>query len=740
MVEIQGRVEQIVYKNDENGYTVAKIKYNKELISVVGYMPFLTEGQEVKIQGEWSVHNTFGQQIKAEACEEIIPATTDGIEKYLASGLITGIGPVTAKKIVEKFGADALDIIEMNPMKLTEVDGIGEKKAAVIAEAFKEQRELRQVMVFLQSYGISTTYGLKIYKKYGQDTVRIVKENPYRLCDEISGIGFKTADKIARNLGIDLSSKPRVMAGIKYILSNFTLNGNTYMPKEMLIQECIKLLNVPSDLIEDSMVALMTSRQIVIEDMEDGFGVYLNTLYFSELGVAKRILELSLNKFNHAFDGIDEEITEYERENNIEFALEQRQAIIEGVKNGVCIITGGPGTGKTTIIKCIIKIFEKRGMFIVLAAPTGRAAKRITETTGYEAKTIHRLLEMEYIPGEGYPTFSKDEGDPIEADVIIIDEASMVDIVLMNSLLKAVAAGTKLIIVGDVDQLPSVGPGDVLRDIIESKVISVVRLNKIYRQADTSLITLNAHKINNGEMPILNEKDKDFFFIHQTNSSEIVEEIVKLVNTRLPSFKKGYDPIKDIQVLSPMRKGEAGIYNLNQRLQEVLNPPSSTKGEKEFRDFVFRAGDKVMQIKNNYNIEWRRIAGEGEEEGTGVFNGDIGFIEEIDKENQNLSVIYDDEKRVVYDFSNLDELELAYAITIHKSQGSEFPVVVIPVCYGPPMLMTRNLIYTGVTRAKQLVVLTGIRPALSMMVKNKTIAKRFSGLKKRIVNLVQIIK
>lgn len=739
MVEIEGTVEHIVYKNDENGYTVAKIKHNKDTVAAVGYMPFLNEGQKVKLQGEWTMHQTFGQQLKVESCEEIMPATLDGIEKYLSSGLIPGVGPVTAKRIVEKFGMDSLDIIEMNPGKLTEIEGIGEKKALAIAEAFNEQRELREVMVALQSYGISATYGIRIYKRYGQDTLKIVKENPYRLCDEISGIGFKTADKIARNLGMDMNSSYRIMAGIKYVLTGCTANGHVYLPKLTLMDEAAKLLNVPADLVEDALTSLAVSKQIVADDIEGDVAIYLTPFYFSELGVAKRLIELSLQDIKDELDDIESVIKEYEENYNIELAGEQKSAIIEGVRNGVCIITGGPGTGKTTIIKCIIEIFMKKGMEIALAAPTGRAAKRITEATGYEAKTIHRLLEMEYMPGESYPVFSRDEGNPIEADAVIIDEASMVDILLMNSLLKAIAAGTRLIMVGDVDQLPSVGPGNVLRDIIESHALSVVRLNRIYRQADESLIAINAHRINRGEMPVLNDRDKDFFFIQKNNPRDIADEIVKLIDTRLPSFKDGFDPMKDIQVLSPTRKGEAGVYNLNIMLQQILNPESSKKGEKQFRDFIFRQGDKVMQIKNNYSIEWQSISDE-EEKGTGVFNGDIGFIEEVDSENQSLSVIFDDDKRVVYDFTGLDELELAYAITIHKSQGSEFPVVVIPVCSGPPILMTRNLIYTGVTRAKKLVVLVGIKQALFSMINNNMITRRYSGLKKRITSIVDVIK
>ena len=740
-MEIQGVVDQIVYKNDDNGYVVLKLKTKDDLIAAVGYVPFITEGQRIKIEGEWVIHPTFGQQVKIKSCEEILPSNIEGIERYLSSGLIPGIGPVTAKNIVKEFGEDSLDIIEMNPGKLKEVDGIGEKKAFAISEAFKEQRELKNVMVFLQTYGVSTAYGIKIFKKYGQNTINTVRENPYKLCEDISGIGFKTADRIARNLGMPLNSIERAKAGIKYILYSFTANGHTYLPMKNLLFESKRLLNIPEEIIKEAVSISAASKDIVIEGEEySSTNVYLSSFYYAELGVARRLIEISLSGTEKNLYGIDEEINSYEKENNIEFADEQRQAITAGVKEGLCIITGGPGTGKTTIIKCMIRIFEKMGLTVVLGAPTGRAAKRITETTGREAKTIHRLLEMEFISSDDSPSFVRDEGNPIEADVIIIDEASMIDILLMNSLLKALAPGAKLILVGDVDQLPSVGPGNVLRDMIESKVITTVRLRHIYRQADESLITVNAHRINDGEMPFLNDRDKDFFFIQKNANHEIVDEILDLIKNRLPFFKDGFDPIKDMQILSPTRKGEIGIYNLNKRIQEILNPPSKDKAERDLKDFIFREGDKVMQIKNNYNLEWTKINGSGEESGTGVFNGDIGYIKEIDNENKRLLVVFDDDRQVYYDFINLDELELAYAITIHKSQGSEFKVVLIPISYGPPMLMTRNLIYTAVTRAKDLVVLVGLKQALYVMINNNTITERFSNLKQRIINFVSLIK
>jgi len=735
MIEIEGVVENIIFRNEENGYTVIKLRHNNDIISVVGIMPYISENIKIKIHGQWVLHPTFGQQIKLISYEEVTPNTAEGIEKYLASGLIPGIGPVTAKKIVEKFGKNTLEIIEMNPERLTEIDGIGEKKAQRIAEAFIEQRELRNVLIFLQSYGISTSVGVKIFKRYGNETIKIVKENPYRLCDEVNGIGFKTADKIARSLGVDLNSNYRIRAGIKYVLTNCISNGHVYLPKLELLEEVYNLLNVPKELIENEILALIKSKEVVCDKIEGQEAYYLAPYYFAETKVAAKLIELSLQTINEDINWIEENISEFERENNIELAKEQKEAVIKAITNGVCVITGGPGTGKTTIIKCIIRIFKKKGLQVALCAPTGRAAKRITEATQSEAKTIHRLLEIEFLESENGPSFSRNEDNPLEEDVVIIDEASMVDILLMNSLLKAIDFGKRLIIVGDVDQLPSVGPGNVLRDIIESKSVPVVKLNKIFRQKNESLIAINAHRINKGEMPYLNEKDKDFFFIQKSTPKEVLEEILNLVDRRLPSFKEGFNPLRDIQVLSPMRKGENGVLNLNRELQRILNPPSSLKAEKEVRDIVFREGDKVMQIKNNYSLEWTGSF----EQGFGVFNGDIGYIEKIDNDEQKVIVAFED-KKVVYDFSNLDELDLAYAITIHKSQGSEFPVIVVPVCFGPPMLMTRNLIYTAITRAKKLVVLVGMKQALGYMISNDKVLDRYSGLKERIIRFISALK
>ncbi|KPU44727.1 ATP-dependent RecD-like DNA helicase [Oxobacter pfennigii] len=737
MVEIEGVIDSIVYTNESNGYTVARLKKGREIITVVGYVPVINEGQSVRIKGAWVNHPEYGQQLKIDFFEEVLPTDISAIEKYLASGLINGIGPATAKRMVDYFKEDTLDVIEYNPIRLTEVEGIGEKKAKLIAESFSEQRELKNVMVFLQTYGISGANAIKIYKKYGQNAINAIKENPYRLTVDVFGIGFKTADRIAQNMGIERASKYRLMAGIKFVLAEYSgSGGHTYLPSDVLIDKCGELLNVDKDLIEDSLVSLALNKEVVLEVMDDVTGVYLMPFYYSETGVSKRILEMAAFKTEKLDVDMQKEIEEYEDKTGIELHPQQKEAIKCAIENGVAIITGGPGTGKTTIIKCIINIMEKYEVSISLAAPTGRAAKRMTEATKREAKTIHRLLEMGYSEGEDNMTFLKDDSDPLKVGAVIIDEASMVDILLMNNLLKALVPGTRLIIVGDVDQLPSVGPGNVLRDLIESSYIPVVKLTEIFRQSEESLIVLNAHRINRGEYPYLNEKEKDFFFLSTPNQEDTVKLILDLVKNRIPGFKDGIDPQKYIQVLTPMRKGVCGVNNLNIRLQEILNPKSPDKDEKKIRDCILRSGDKVMQIKNNYNIKWDRIAGYGDDEGKGVFNGDLGYIEYIDNENNNISVIFDDERRVIYEAINFEELELAYAVTIHKSQGSEFPVIVMPAVWGPPMLMTRNLLYTGITRAKEMVVIAGSRKVLAGMVDNNRITKRFSGLKHRMEKLI----
>ncbi|HAT4263078.1 TPA: ATP-dependent RecD-like DNA helicase [Clostridium perfringens] len=736
MEVLNGIVESIVFKSSDTGYTVIKFRENNIIHTAVGVLPHVKEGQNLKITGSWVNHSQFGKQFKVEECEEILPTSKDGIEKYLSSGIIQGIGPVTAKKIVNKFGEDTLNILDNNIERLKEIEGIGKKKLETIIESYREQRELKNITIFLQTHGLSVNQCLKIYKKYGASSVDTVKNNPYILCDEISGIGFKTSDKIARSLGIEIDSPFRIQSGIRYVINEFCANGHTFMPKDELIKEASNVLTVSEDIIEENIKNAALDRKIKLEKVNDKEGVFTIPNYYCELGITNRILTLAISNFQDISVDVDHLILQFEKKNNITFAESQKDAIISAFQNGIEIITGGPGTGKTTIIKCIIEIFETCGLKVLLGAPTGRAAKRMSESTGKEATTIHRMLDMGVFEKEESVFVTNAEEHSLEADVVIIDEASMIDITLMNALLKSINVGTRLIIVGDVDQLPSVGAGNVLNDFIESGFTKVVRLKEIFRQGKESMIVVNAHKINKGEMPKLNEKGTDFFFIRNDIQEGILNTIIDLINTRLPRFNSNWDKLKSIQVLVPMKKGVLGVTNLNERIQNVLNPKAPYKKEKEFRSMVFREGDKVMQIKNNYSLKWTRIAGKGDHEGLGVFNGDMGFIESIDLEGKKLSIIFDDERRVIYDFIYLDELDLAYAITIHKSQGSEFPVVIIPAYMGAPLLMNRNLLYTGITRAKEMVVVVGIPKALKYMVDNTRSMERYSSLNWRIKEII----
>lgn len=736
MEALNGIVESIVFKSSDTGYTVIKFRENNIIHTAVGVLPHVKEGQNLKITGSWVNHSQFGKQFKVEECEEILPTSKDGIEKYLSSGIIQGIGPVTAKKIVNKFGEDTLNILDNNIERLKEIEGIGKKKLETIIESYREQRELKNITIFLQTHGLSVNQCLKIYKKYGASSVDTVKNNPYILCDEISGIGFKTSDKIARSLGIEIESPFRIQSGIRYVINEFCANGHTFMPKDELIKEASNVLTVSGDIIEENIKNAALDRKIKLEKVNDKEGVFTIPNYYCELGITNRILTLAISNFQDISVDVDHLILQFEKKNNITFAESQKDAIISAFQNGIEIITGGPGTGKTTIIKCIIEIFETCGLKVLLGAPTGRAAKRMSESTEKEATTIHRMLDMGVFEKEESVFVTNAEEHSLEADVVIIDEASMIDITLMNALLKSIKVGTRLIIVGDVDQLPSVGAGNVLNDFIESGFTKVVRLKEIFRQGKESMIVVNAHKINKGEMPKLNEKGTDFFFIRNDIQEGILNTIIDLINTRLPKFNSNWDKLKSIQVLVPMKKGVLGVTNLNERIQNVLNPKAPYKKEKEFRSMVFREGDKVMQIKNNYSLKWTRIAGKGEHEGLGVFNGDMGFIESIDLEGKKLSIIFDDERRVIYDFIYLDELDLAYAITIHKSQGSEFPVVIIPAYMGAPLLMNRNLLYTGITRAKEMVVVVGIPKALKYMVDNTRSMERYSSLNWRIKEVI----
>lgn len=732
---LNGIVEVIIFKSDDTGYVVSKVRINdKECISAVGIAPFLKEGQTIKMKGEWVQHKQFGRQFNIQEFEEVLPNSVEGIQKYLSSGIIHGIGPITAKKIVDKFKEKTLDILENHIEKLQEIEGIGERKFKIIYESYIEQKDLKDIIIYFQGHGVTINQCIKIYKKFGVNAKEIVVENPYILADEISGIGFLTADRISKSLGIELTSPFRIQSGIKHILNQFSAAGNTYMPKDKLISEVSKILLISKELVEENIYNLALDTKIKIEKIDDNEVVFSLPYYYCELGVTNKIITLGIENFRTINTDVEFEIESFERKNKMKFADSQREAIIGAFENGIEIITGGPGTGKTTIIKAIIEIYENNGMKVLLGAPTGRAAKRMTESTGREAKTIHRLLEMGVSEDEN-SYYAKGESEPLEADVIIIDEASMIDIMLMHNLLKAIKLGTRLIIVGDADQLPSVGAGNVLKDLIESNFIKVVKLRDIFRQGKESLIITNAHKINNGEMPYINRKDGDFFFENKDEANSILNTIIGLINRRLPNFNTKWDKYRDIQILTPTRKGPLGVQNLNNKLQEILNPKSSSKKEKESKDIVFREGDKVMQIKNNYSLKWVRINGEGDNEGVGVFNGDMGFIQTINNDEKTLTVVFDDERKVVYDYIYLDELELAYAITIHKSQGSEFKVIITPTFMGSPLLMNKNLLYTAITRAKELVVVVGTPKDLKYMVSNTRSMERYSSLKNRIIDI-----
>ncbi|MBU3195074.1 ATP-dependent RecD-like DNA helicase [Clostridium algidicarnis] len=736
MEEIQVTVEDIIFKNEDNGYVVARVDEKGDDTVIVGCIPYISEGQNLKLKGEWTLHKQFGKQFKVNEAEEILPNSLIGIERYLSSGVILGIGPVTAKKIVDKFGEKTFEVLENDIDRLSEIEGIGEKKIELIYDSYFKQREVKNIMVFLQTYGVTPNQCMKIYKRFGAESISIIKNNPYILTEEVSGIGFKSADKIARSLGIEIDSEFRVQSGIKHVVNQFCALGNTYMPKDELIKGASEILTVKEELIIKNIFDCVIDGKVRVELIDGVECVFTLPYYYAELGITKSMLSIVFSSFDAIDVNIDKQIKEFEQENNMSFAISQKEAIKGVIDNGVEIITGGPGTGKTTIIKCIIDIFDKNGMSVVMAAPTGRAAKRMTESTGREAKTIHRLLELGFGLNDEEMAFSKGEESPLECDVIIIDEASMIDVLLMNNLLKALSLGTRLIIVGDVDQLPSVGAGNVLKDLIESECVKVVRLKEIFRQAKESMIVVNAHKINNGEIPILNDRDKDFFFIKEENKEKILNTVVELINTRLPQYNESWNKQQHIQILSPMKKGPLGIINLNSKLQEVLNPKAENKKEKEYRSTIFRVGDKVMQTKNNYSLKWIRVDGYGDKEGLGVFNGDMGFIQNIDEEDNTLTVIFDEEREVIYENINIDELDLAYAITIHKSQGSEFPVVIMPIFVGSPLLMNRNLLYTAITRAKNLVVLTGSVKALKYMVQNDRSFERFSSLKWRMKDTV----
>lgn len=728
LLRLSGTVEDIIFSNPSNGYSVCELAVGGELITVTGFLPDITEGDSISAFGGYVTHPEYGEQFKAEYYEKNLPSTESEIEKYLASGMLPSIGKSTAHAIVEKFGENALTVIENEPQRLLEIKGLSQKKIDIIHKKFLEQIGVREAVMFFQSHGVSASVAARVFRVFGSESVHVAQNSPYQLIDTVDGFSFETADKIAHGLNFDKNDPKRIRAGIKYTLKReASTSGHTYLPRFMLIRRAANMLECESAAVEDAISGLLMDGDIVLENMGEYDAIYAEEYYRAEMEVAKRLRELSSIYFEINQSETDELIAEAESESNIILADSQRLAIKKALENSALVITGGPGTGKTTIVNTIIRVMERLGKRVALAAPTGRAAKRMTEVCGIEAKTIHRLLEITAIGDSSFQQFTKNERNPLSADVIIIDEMSMVDTCLMCGLLKAVPVGARLIMVGDADQIPSVGIGNVLRDIIDSELLECIRLTEIFRQAQESMIVVNSHKINNGEYPTLNERDNDFFFVRRNDSQSLCDTITDLCVNRLPRAY-GIDSLSQIQVLTPARKTDIGAANLNRLLQNSLNPPSVEKPEKETRGRVYRLGDKVMQNKNNYRLEWRKTDGE---KGTGVFNGDSGFITDIDHRNQTVTVMFDD-KEVKYDFLQLDDLELAYAITVHKSQGSEFDAVVMPIFETHRLLMTRNLLYTAVTRAKSLVVLVGREDILHLFVDNNNIQNRFSGLKNRL--------
>lgn len=729
MLKIEGMVESIIYENHENGYTVCDISSGGQLITLTGYMPDLSEGESILVHGEWVTHVDYGDQFKVEYYERRLPSTEEEIEKYLASGLLPGIGKVTARRIVELFGAEALDVIEHEPDRLLVISGLNKKKVDAIYKKFVELIGVREVVIFFQRFGISPGAAVRAFKQFGTSTVKLVKENPYILADSIDGISFKTADMIADEIGIDKNSFNRVSSGIKFLMQQIGyLNGHTFLPRSAVTSQAEQFLDIERGVAEEAIAEMLLREELILANMGEFDALYLKLYYDAEKRVAERLIEMSQVVFDINVPETEKLIEEVEADTGIRLAEAQLEAARCVFENSAMVITGGPGTGKTTIIRTIIELMNRFGRRVALAAPTGRAAKRMTELCSMEAKTIHRLLEI--TPGEHEvgSHFSKNAENKLDCDVLIIDEMSMVDILLMDSLLDAVPRDTRLVMVGDSDQLPSVGAGNVLKDIIDSGNITCIRLNEIFRQARESMIVVNAHRINHGEMPLLNDNDNDFFLVERDDPMSIPATIADLCARRLPKAY-GLSNISQIQVLTPTRKSVIGVQNLNAILQDALNPPSPDKPERMTARCVFRLGDKVMQIKNNYQMEWERI--DGAEKGLGIFNGDVGFIVDIDNRSQKLTVVFDD-KAVKYDFVLLDELELAYAITVHKSQGSEFDVVVMPVSETYRMLTTRNLLYTAITRAKSLVVLVGQEQYIHAFIENDNIQKRFSGLREKL--------
>ena len=742
METVTGYVDHVIYQNRDNGYAVVSLVCEGEELVCVGSFRSVEAGETLELKGNYVEHPVYGYQLKVESAQVVVPDDAVGMERYLGSGAIKGIGEALAARIVKKFGSDTFRIIEEEPERLAEIKGISERKAREIALQMIEKKDMREAFVFLQRYGISNTLAVKIYNRYGAELYGIMKENPYRLAEDIEGVGFRIADEIASKIGIHTDSDYRIRSGILYALLQASAEGHTYLPAEILKKRTAELLGLEEEAISPQLSNLAMDKKLVIKTKGEQQRVYASSYYYAELSCARMLHDLNLSMEEDLLPSEEEKVRvllrTLEDEQGLLLDELQKQAVLQSVKSGLMILSGGPGTGKTTTINTIIRYFEKEGMDILLAAPTGRAAKRMTEATGYEARTIHRLLEINGAMEEGRRAqFERNEENPLEADIVIIDEMSMVDIHLFKALLEAVSVGTRLIMVGDVDQLPSVGPGQVLQDLIDSGAFPVVILKKIFRQAGESDIVVNAHKINRGESIELNNKSKDFFFLERADVNVIYKHMIQLIREKLPPYVDATP--YDIQVLTPMRKGNLGAVTLNNILQQYLNPPSPRKREYASGERLFREGDKVMQIKNNYQIPWEIVSKYGIpiDKGMGVFNGDMGIVREVNDAAQTLTVEYDEHKRIEYPFSGLDEIELAYAVTIHKSQGSEYPAVLLPVLTGPRMLFNRNLLYTAVTRARKCVTILGSRQTVQEMIKNEKQNRRYTSLCDRIVEIME---
>lgn len=730
--EAVGIVSEIKFSNEDNGYTVCDVTgRDGEDFTAVGNMPGLSPGENVHLYGEWVVHSSYGPQFRVDSFETVVPQTEVQILMYLSAGIVKGIGPSTAKKIVDKFGAKSLDILRDEPLLLSSIKGISDAKALQMNESFLSKTVMQSLVMFLQPFGVTPAFAVKVFKALGNGAVLKIKENPYILC-EIEGIGFKTADKIASRMGINPFDENRLEQGVLFVMREFILSGSTYSDFSSIVSASSNMLSCDRAVAENALMRLISSGKIIREYIDGETALYLPAYYNAELGTARKIAALCSVPVRCEPQKTEQIIDIIEKAGNTELSSDQKQACIKACTNNVFIITGGPGTGKTTIIKTIISVMEREHKTVALCAPTGRAAKRMTQTCGLEAKTIHRLLEFNFSDGESQ-SFSRNETFPIDEDVVIVDEMSMVDILLMYSLVRALKPGAQLIMSGDADQLPSVGAGNVLRDMIDSGKIPMMRLTKIYRQASESMIIVNAHRINAGEEPLLNIKNKDFYFLDRPDTASILTTVSDLCTIRLPKAY-GYSPLSDIQVISPSRKTSLGVSELNRVLQEKLNPKAAEKTEKEYGNTTYRTGDKVMQIKNNYTISWRDI--KTGSPGEGIFNGDIGIIEEIDLKDGFVKILFDEDKQAKYEFSQLEEIELAYSVTVHKSQGNEFPAIIMPIYPSSAMLMSRNLLYTALTRAKELVVLVGRRDVMYKMIKNNRENDRKCGLSKKLKDLM----